>query len=169
MEVTCAEAPGQDALFRMEIPEEGGGEEGEIGRRSDVRGYIAGGDLVPRPCLPRGKRGGTTSSRSNGVVGDTDRNMLTNVVAPPPPPVVDRLDSNKRRKGEGGRAGDDCNVLRCCANCSSSFSQQLQKLIDSTTTSTTGGAKDGKGVVRDDDESRDLLESISKIQKYINK
>jgi len=30
MEVTCAEAPGQDALFRMEIPEEGGGDEGEL-------------------------------------------------------------------------------------------------------------------------------------------
>lgn len=48
MEVTCSEAIGQEALFRMKIPNTN--DKGEILKLCDVRRYILAGDLLPRPC-----------------------------------------------------------------------------------------------------------------------
>lgn len=50
MELSCAEAEGQEALFRMEIPNTK--EKDEIRRICDVRSYIMTGQLFPKPCLP---------------------------------------------------------------------------------------------------------------------
>lgn len=44
MEITCAEAIGQDATFRLEIPED------LEGHDFDVSQYIMSGDVVPMPC-----------------------------------------------------------------------------------------------------------------------
>ena len=45
MEVTCAEAVGQDATFRLEIPKDG-----LACHEFDVSEYIMTGDVVPMPC-----------------------------------------------------------------------------------------------------------------------
>jgi dihydroneopterin triphosphate aldolase (PTPS-III) / 6-pyruvoyltetrahydropterin synthase len=50
MAVTVAEAPGQEATFRLEIPN---GTEGSF--HLDVRKYIMEGDIIPMPCLGRNK------------------------------------------------------------------------------------------------------------------
>lgn len=50
MEVTCAEAIGQEALFRYEIPDTNSVE--EIRKACDVRNFIMSGDLLAKPCLP---------------------------------------------------------------------------------------------------------------------
>jgi len=46
MEVTCAEAVGQEAVFRMKIPKS----QDELDKLSNIRSYIASGDVVARPC-----------------------------------------------------------------------------------------------------------------------
>ena len=46
MEITVAEAPGQEATFRHRIPTDGN-------YKLDVREFITKGKLVPLPCLPR--------------------------------------------------------------------------------------------------------------------
>jgi 6-pyruvoyl-tetrahydropterin synthase len=48
MEITVAEAPGQEATFRLEIPES---EDGSF--HLDVRKYIMEGEVIPMPCLDR--------------------------------------------------------------------------------------------------------------------
>lgn len=48
MEITCAEAVGQEAVFRMKIPENVSKE--EMKPLYDVKNYIASGDLIARPC-----------------------------------------------------------------------------------------------------------------------
>mmetsp|Transcript_16756 Transcript_16756/g.24578 ORF Transcript_16756/g.24578 Transcript_16756/m.24578 type:complete len:237 (-) Transcript_16756:11-721(-) len=50
MELSCAEATGQEALFRMEIPTKN--DKDEIRRICDVKSYIMTGELFPKPCLP---------------------------------------------------------------------------------------------------------------------
>lgn len=50
MEVTCAEAIGQEALFRHEIPDTNSVE--EIKKVCDVRNFIMSGELLAKPCLP---------------------------------------------------------------------------------------------------------------------
>jgi 6-pyruvoyltetrahydropterin/6-carboxytetrahydropterin synthase len=47
MEVTVAEAVGQEALFRYEIPENVPAD-----FALDVRDFIATGDIMPKPCFP---------------------------------------------------------------------------------------------------------------------
>jgi len=46
MEIAVAEAPGQEATFRLEIPKELAGN-----FHLDVRQFITDGDIVPMPCL----------------------------------------------------------------------------------------------------------------------
>jgi 6-pyruvoyl-tetrahydropterin synthase len=46
MEITVAEAPGQEATFRLEIPPSTDTE-----FSLDVRAFIVGGDIIPMPCL----------------------------------------------------------------------------------------------------------------------
>jgi len=53
LEVTCAEATGQEALFRMKIPDSN--DKDDILKVCDVRSYIKTGELFPKPCLPVGK------------------------------------------------------------------------------------------------------------------
>lgn len=66
MAVTCAEAPGQEAVFRMEIPENG--EKEDIQRVCDVRSYIMTGELFPKPCLPvDGEKNGVLKKTGNGT------------------------------------------------------------------------------------------------------
>jgi len=48
MIVTCSEAIGQEAVFRMKIPDTD--DKDEILKLCDVRRYIMQGDLLPRPC-----------------------------------------------------------------------------------------------------------------------
>jgi len=48
MEVTCAEAVGQEAVFRMDIPDSN--EPDVIHQLCDVRRYITAGDVAPKPC-----------------------------------------------------------------------------------------------------------------------
>ena len=48
MEVTCAEAVGQEALFRMEIPESA--DANDIMKKCNVKSYIMTGNLFPKPC-----------------------------------------------------------------------------------------------------------------------
>lgn len=50
MEVTCAEAIGQEAVFRMKIPDTS--DRNEILNLCNVKSYIQKGDIVPKPCLP---------------------------------------------------------------------------------------------------------------------
>jgi len=58
MEVTVAEAPGQEATFRLEIPKtrsstdskEAGSNNNDL-FQLDVRSFISTGDVVPMPCL----------------------------------------------------------------------------------------------------------------------
>ena len=47
MEVTVAEAPGQEATFRLEVPTNVNGND----FRLDVRSFISTGQVVPMPCL----------------------------------------------------------------------------------------------------------------------
>ena len=49
MEITVAEAVGQEAVFRMRIPDESASEE-ERSRACDVDTYIQSGEVVPMPC-----------------------------------------------------------------------------------------------------------------------
>jgi 6-pyruvoyl-tetrahydropterin synthase len=51
MEITVAEAPGQEAVFRLEIPEPTDTE-----FSLDVRTFITKGDVVPMPCLDKPKK-----------------------------------------------------------------------------------------------------------------
>lgn len=50
MEVTCSEAIGQEAVFRMKVPDTN--DESEILKVVDVKSYIMSGELFPKPCLP---------------------------------------------------------------------------------------------------------------------
>jgi dihydroneopterin triphosphate aldolase (PTPS-III) / 6-pyruvoyltetrahydropterin synthase len=50
MEVTCAEAIGQEAVFRYEIPDTNCEE--DIRKVCNVRNFIMSGDLLAKPCLP---------------------------------------------------------------------------------------------------------------------
>lgn len=50
MEVTCAEATGQEAIFRHEIPKYSNPD--TINAICDVRSYIIAGDVIVKPCLP---------------------------------------------------------------------------------------------------------------------
>lgn len=50
MEVTCAEAVGQEAVFRMKIPDTN--DKQEILNLCNVQSYVPKGDVVPRSCLP---------------------------------------------------------------------------------------------------------------------
>eukprot|EP00957_Ditylum_brightwellii_P037752 2854862-Ditylum_brightwellii.AAC.1 len=47
MEITVAEAVGQEAVFRMKVPEKGLEENDPL---VDVRRYIKNGDIIPMPC-----------------------------------------------------------------------------------------------------------------------
>lgn len=51
MEITVAEAPGQESTFRLEIPPANEQEEFAL----DVRTFITNGQVVPMPCVPGGK------------------------------------------------------------------------------------------------------------------
>jgi dihydroneopterin triphosphate aldolase (PTPS-III) / 6-pyruvoyltetrahydropterin synthase len=54
MEVTVAEAPGQEATFRLSIADalaKGGAGDGSGRQKLDVRAFITEGALVPMPCL----------------------------------------------------------------------------------------------------------------------
>ena len=66
MEVTCAEAVGQEAVFRMEIPDTN--DEDEIQKVCDVKSYIMTGELFPRPCLPIQKDGGGGGGGGGGAI-----------------------------------------------------------------------------------------------------
>ncbi len=48
MEVTCAEAVGQEAVFRMEIPDTD--DKDQIHELCNVRTYISSGEVFPKPC-----------------------------------------------------------------------------------------------------------------------
>ena len=48
MELTCTEAPGQEAVFRLGIPT--GAESVDIEELCDVQRYIRTDDLYPKPC-----------------------------------------------------------------------------------------------------------------------
>ena len=50
MEVTCSEAMGQEAVFRMDIPDTDDKE--DIMKVCDVKSYIMTGELFPKQCLP---------------------------------------------------------------------------------------------------------------------
>lgn len=50
MEITVAEAPGQEALFRYDIPKDG-----TLDVPLDVRKFIASGEIIPTPCLEASK------------------------------------------------------------------------------------------------------------------
>jgi len=47
MEVTVAEAPGQEATFRLEIPKSAKAKNFKL----DIRSFISTGDVIPMPCL----------------------------------------------------------------------------------------------------------------------
>jgi 6-pyruvoyl-tetrahydropterin synthase len=59
MEVTCSEATGQEALFRMGIPDTDNQQ--DILDACDVKSYIMSGELFPKPCLPIDKKNGVLS------------------------------------------------------------------------------------------------------------
>ena len=63
MEVTCSEATGQEAVFRMEIPDTD--DNAEILKVCDVKSYIMTGELFAKPCLPT-KNGGATLKQTDG-------------------------------------------------------------------------------------------------------
>ncbi len=58
MQVTCSEATGQEAVFRMEIPDSD--DDADIEKVCDVKSYIMTGELLPKPCLPVDKTGGAS-------------------------------------------------------------------------------------------------------------
>lgn len=53
MEVNVSEAPGQDATFRLRIPQ---AKDGDSSHLFDVASYVTKGEVVPRPCLPTGSK-----------------------------------------------------------------------------------------------------------------
>lgn len=55
MEVTCAEGPGQEAVFRMAIPKDGSKE--AIEELCDVRKYVSKDAIVEKPCAVRQENG----------------------------------------------------------------------------------------------------------------
>lgn len=63
MEVTCAEAIGQEAVFRMRIPDTG--DHDEIMNVCDVKSYIQKGEIVPKPCLPQKNEVKTVQKSAN--------------------------------------------------------------------------------------------------------
>lgn len=93
IEITCAEALGQDALFRMVIlndggkkdgcgGREGGSAAGAIKRLTDVNSYTATGYSVLSPCLPRVLAVSTWGTVGGDGVSNND-NMLQNAVLVP--------------------------------------------------------------------------------------
>mmetsp|Transcript_10718 Transcript_10718/g.15126 ORF Transcript_10718/g.15126 Transcript_10718/m.15126 type:complete len:273 (+) Transcript_10718:100-918(+) len=72
MEVTCAEAIGQEALFRMEIPDDKDGN--SITGCSDVRSYVNKRETVPSPCLDQGSESNQITPDCN-VISNNKRNL----------------------------------------------------------------------------------------------
>jgi len=64
MEITCAEAVGQDATFRLEIPED------LEGHDFDVSQYIMSGDVVPMPCPSNPDRNTDAESNEKQCCGE---------------------------------------------------------------------------------------------------
>jgi len=153
MEVTVAEAPGQDALFRMEIPQVNcsngtNGTDGtngsvteedvqmEIAKRSDVRRYISSGDIVPRPCLPT----------------DTDgENVLQKA-----PNTEQRKQQQQQDASRNRKCVDTTEQTKCCSNCETALTKQLQELINTM--------KESKIMALDDNVGN----SVEKLQDVIN-
>mmetsp|Transcript_3438 Transcript_3438/g.7416 ORF Transcript_3438/g.7416 Transcript_3438/m.7416 type:complete len:303 (-) Transcript_3438:275-1183(-) len=105
MEVVMAEAPGQEAVFRLEIPETSTGDR----FRLDVPSFIRSGEieLTPKPCLSQEE----TS------------------VAPNKLEVSDTSTASRISASESTVAHCSPNSLRCDESCSlSSFSKQLEAL-----------------------------------------
>mmetsp|Transcript_5186 Transcript_5186/g.6688 ORF Transcript_5186/g.6688 Transcript_5186/m.6688 type:complete len:254 (-) Transcript_5186:3-764(-) len=72
MEVTCAEAVGQEAVFRMNIPNSN--DKDEILRLCNVRDYISKGEIFPRPCPTEKKsRSGLVKSSNETSLGNNKK------------------------------------------------------------------------------------------------
>lgn len=96
MEITCAEAIGQDATFRMEIPQDLDGHD------FDVSQYIMNGDLVPMPCPSnpdRQQQGETTNTGTEkqccGEGCECSKSELSSKLQK----VADMINSGKLKEG----------------------------------------------------------------------
>lgn len=102
MEVMVSEAPGQEALFRYEIPKNVS--------KFDVKSFIMGGEveIEPKPCLDQ------EESEGNANVPQESDTSISNRINGTAKSSVEKTDGNKSE---------------CCDTCSlSTFSKQLQQL-----------------------------------------
>ena len=127
MEVTVAEAIGQEAVFRMKIPNSSATED-DVKALSDVGSYIKNGDIVPMPCPTSTEAAhGSASASSSAAAG--------------PPP-------EKKQK----RADDGC--ADGCKDCRTKLSATLQKLAEAIN---AGSLVQGNGNKVDAKDLEDLL------------
>ena len=111
MEVTVAEAVGQEAVFRMQIPDSSASED-DVKALSDVGSYIKNGDIVPMPCP-------TSTEAAHGSAS------VSSAAAAGPPPV------KKQKRSE--ECGDGCK------DCQAKLSAKLQQLAEAINAGTLGG------------------------------
>ena len=78
MEVTVAEAPGQEATFRLEIPKTSSsrttaskeaGSNNNDSFQLDVRSFVSTGDVVPMPCLQQQQESSSDENKKTGAIG----------------------------------------------------------------------------------------------------
>jgi 6-pyruvoyl-tetrahydropterin synthase len=102
MEVMVSEAPGQEALFRYEIPAKAS--------KFDIKSFIMGGEIEiePKPCLDQEENEGFANRSQES---DTSISSRINGTA------------------ESSVENTDINKSQCCESCSlSTFSTQLEQL-----------------------------------------
>ena len=112
MEVTVAEAVGQEAVFRMQIPDSSASED-DVKALSDVGSYIKNGDIVPMPCPTSTEAAHGSASVSSAAAGL--------------PPV------KKQKRPE--ECGDGCK------DCQAKLSAKLQQLAEAINAGSLGGNK----------------------------
>jgi 6-pyruvoyl-tetrahydropterin synthase len=112
MEVTVAEAVGQEALFRHAIPDSAVSKE-DVKALSDVGSYIQNGDIVPMPCP-------TSTEAAHGSAASASA-----AAAGPPP-------EKKQKRTDGCDDG--------CKDCQAKLSAKLQQLAKAINAGTLGGS-----------------------------
>lgn len=122
MEVTVAEAIGQEAVFRMKIPDSSATED-DVKALSDVGSYIENGDIVPMPC----------PTSTEAAHGSASASSAAAAAGPPP--------EKKQKRAEGCADG--------CKDCQAKLSAKLQKLAEAINAGSLVGGNGNKVEAKD--------------------
>ena len=122
MEVTVAEAIGQEAVFRMKIPDSSATED-DVKALSDVGSYIKNGDIVPMPC----------PTSTEAAHGSASASSAAAAAGPPP--------EKKQKRADGCTGG--------CKDCQAKLSAKLQKLAEAINAGSLVGGNGNKVEAKD--------------------